>query len=126
MNISIISKSINENAKSKGFWDEDYNLSEKLMLVVSEIAEAQEADRKERFANLNESQISVLKGWVQDDDFFIREFTNKVKDTFEDEMADAVIRILDLCYHRGIDLESHIELKMRYNSLRPYKHGKKY
>lgn len=49
-----------------------------------------------------------------------------VKDTLEDELADALIRLLDLTAHLGIDIERHIELKMQYNALRPYKHGKKY
>lgn len=31
-----------------------------------------------------------------------------------------------LCVESGIDLEQHILLKMRYNSLRPPKHGKNY
>jgi len=26
----------------------------------------------------------------------------------------------------NISLEKHIEMKMKYNSLRPYKHGKKF
>jgi hypothetical protein len=29
-----------------------------------------------------------------------------------------------LCGGMGIDLEKHIELKMKYNSMRGYKHGK--
>jgi hypothetical protein len=33
---------------------------------------------------------------------------------------------MDLAAFRGVDLEGHIKAKMRYNSLRPYKHGKKY
>lgn len=31
-----------------------------------------------------------------------------------------------MCDEMGIDIERHIELKMRYNSLRPIRHGKKY
>jgi NTP pyrophosphatase (non-canonical NTP hydrolase) len=53
-------------------------------------------------------------------------FAKDVKDTFEDELADAVIRIADLCGYLNIDLESHIKAKMRYNETRPHKHGKEY
>lgn len=42
------------------------------------------------------------------------------------ELADAVIRIADLCGHLGIDLEEVIEIKMAYNEGHPYKHGKKF
>jgi NTP pyrophosphatase (non-canonical NTP hydrolase) len=41
------------------------------------------------------------------------------------ELADVVIRGLDLCGHLGIDLESAIELKHRYNQSRPFRHGNK-
>jgi len=51
--------------------------------------------------------------------------TEYVKDTFEDELADTIIRILDLCGYLGIDIDEHINLKMAYNRERPYKHNKK-
>jgi NTP pyrophosphatase (non-canonical NTP hydrolase) len=53
-------------------------------------------------------------------------FEKAVKSSFEDEIADVAIRLFDLCGGMGIDLEKHIEMKMKYNSLRPYKHGKKF
>lgn len=31
-----------------------------------------------------------------------------------------------LCDHLGIDLMTHIELKLKYNATRPALHGKKY
>lgn len=40
------------------------------------------------------------------------------------ELADAVIRIADLCGHMGIDLDDIVRRKMDYNDKRPYKHGK--
>jgi NTP pyrophosphatase (non-canonical NTP hydrolase) len=53
-------------------------------------------------------------------------FSKLVKDTFEDEIADAVIRLFDMSAGLGIDLESHIMAKLRYNANRPKMHGKKY
>ena len=41
------------------------------------------------------------------------------------ELADVVIRILDFCESKNIDLESIIIEKMKYNESRPYKHGNK-
>lgn len=43
---------------------------------------------------------------------------------FEEELADAVIRILDICGTMGIDLEQAILNKMARNRERPVKHGK--
>lgn len=42
------------------------------------------------------------------------------------ELADAVIRIADLCGHLGINLDAVIAEKMAYNAGRPYKHGKRF
>lgn len=42
------------------------------------------------------------------------------------ELADAVIRIADLCGHLGIDLDAVIAEKMAYNAGRHYKHGKRF
>lgn len=42
------------------------------------------------------------------------------------ELADAVIRIADLAYLTGIDLEALIREKHQYNATRPYKHGRKF
>lgn len=53
-------------------------------------------------------------------------FETYIKDTFEDELADTVIRILDLCGARGIDIERHINLKLKYNRSRERMHGKAY
>ena len=41
------------------------------------------------------------------------------------ELADVVIRILDFCESKDIDLEDIINKKMKYNESRPYKHGNK-
>jgi len=53
-------------------------------------------------------------------------FKKYVKDTVQDEIADAFIRILDMCEYYGIDLQKHVELKMEYNKSRPRLHDKKY
>jgi NTP pyrophosphatase (non-canonical NTP hydrolase) len=41
------------------------------------------------------------------------------------EFADILIRLLDECDRQHIDLEAEYERKMRYNELRPYRHGGK-
>lgn len=119
-------------AKEKGFWDTERNVSEMLMLIVSELAEAQEALRKDYYADKNVANglIQDMELEVTDEEFQIDKgiwkglFEAKVKSSFEDEIADVAIRLFDLCGGMGIDLEKHIELKMKYNSMRGYKHGK--
>lgn len=120
--IEQLQNDIHDNAVKKGFWEDPVNLGEKLMLVVTEVAEMCEAHRKGRKM---ESSIDAVIGWTSNDDFK-KDFEAKVKDTFEDEMADAIIRLLDMAKRQGVPIEKHIRAKMRYNSLRPYKHGKAY
>ena len=77
------------------------------MLTVSELAEALEADRKNKRADL-----SAFFDKEPCEIFPFREkFEVHVKDTFEDELADATIRLLDLSTALGIDLEMHVLLK---------------
>ncbi len=81
-------------AVEKGFWDGNRNIGEALMLIVTELAEAMEAHRKQDQEN------------------------------FREELADAFIRLLDLCGGLGIDIEGEIAIKSTKNKNRPYKHGK--
>lgn len=118
-----LQKEIHSIARDKGFYEEKRNIPTRLMLIVSEISEAMEADRKDkRYIR----SIQALNGWTSDEDFRMA-FQNGCKDTFEDELADAVIRILDLAEAEKIDLYSHILAKIRYNKTRGVRHGgKKY
>ena len=123
MAIPEIIKQAHENAVEKGFYDDGAkNIGELLMLVVSELGEALESHRKHGIIYKNLDNIETL----QDKDEFILHFERHLKNSFQDELADAVIRICDMCGYLNIDLEKHIELKMKYNSTREYKHGKRY
>ena len=46
------------------------------------------------------------------------------KDTFVDELADSLIRILDICGELKIDIESQVSWKMEKNKQREFMHGK--
>lgn len=41
------------------------------------------------------------------------------------ELADIIIRVLDIAAARGVDIDRAVREKMEYNVTRPYKHGKK-
>lgn len=42
----------------------------------------------------------------------------------EEELADIIIRALDLSARLGIDIQRAVESKHAFNTSRPYKHGK--
>lgn len=88
------SKLCHDIAVEKGFWDEKRNIGEALMLVVTELAEAMEAYRR------------------QEDEHF------------KEEIADTFIRLLDLCGGLNINVTEEIIKKSEKNKKRPYKHGK--
>lgn len=96
-----------KNNADHGFWEgniEDFNKGEKLMLIVTELAEVLEALRH---GNPPDEKVP--------------EFSSEAV-----EIADAVIRILDYCAAYNIDLVGAILAKHAYNVTRPFKHGKKF
>lgn len=125
MNIKETMTRVYDINKKNGFWEIPVETGTRLMLVVSELSEALEADRHAKYV----APLSIeAKQYLMDypDEQFKETFITHVKDRFEDEIADAVIRLFDMAQARGMDLEFHIDAKLRYNSLRPYKHGKAY
>jgi NTP pyrophosphatase (non-canonical NTP hydrolase) len=130
MKLNELSKKCHEIAKSKGFYDdiefciecgnEGRNISELLMLIVSELGEACEALRKNKHADLENFKR------FEKDNYIENGFISSIKDTFEDEIADTFIRLFDLCGYLNIDIEKYIELKMQYNKSREHKHGKEF
>jgi len=71
------------------------NVGELLMLAVSELSEALEGHRK----NLQDDKLPHRK-------------------MFEVEIADCVIRLLDIAGGLGLDLGGAFEEKMQYNAVR--------
>lgn len=122
--INKLAKQIHSINVKNGFYEDEKNTGEMLALIHSEVSEALESDRKGKYTG--RYNLSYLNANMISDVNFKLEFQNQVKDTFEDELADIMIRVMDLAAYKGIDLEAHIEAKKRYNSLREYKHGKKY
>ncbi len=98
-----VAQDAHENAVNKGFWPEEgRNDGELLALIHSEISEALEA---------------IRAGNPPDDK--LPQFTGA-----EVELADAVIRIMDMALARQWRVAEAIEAKMAFNKTRAYKHGK--
>ena len=183
MNKNNLSKKAHANAVEKGFWRERKGNEHCLMLVVTEISEMVEADRKDRKSEPVE-RFNWFDDWDKGEKSFDRSnFEMYFKNTLEDEFADVAIRLADLAgalgvdfdrmhpcayyrafdkfsftenafalvkgltkdriaiekrllfgmtyidnwaTHHGINLDWHIEQKMKYNQGREAMHGKKY
>lgn len=98
-----------KSACEHGFHDKELSDEHLIMLVITELAEAVDADRKGRKANVNEFNRwqrdfvpRIEEGKIR---AFKEDFEACLKDTVEDELADAVIRLLDLAGHRCISIE---------------------
>lgn len=94
------------------------NIGELLMLIVSELGEALEAHRKNKFADLKTYDDLILSETTEfNKKVNLKLFENNIKDTFEDEIADVFIRIFDLCGYLKIKpyIPSHNSFSKKEN-----------
>jgi NTP pyrophosphatase (non-canonical NTP hydrolase) len=98
-----VAKKVNEIAVSKGWWKGDRNEGEIIALMHSELSEGLEALRH---------------GNPPSD--HIPEFTG-----IEEELADVIIRIMDMQIAKGWRISEAITAKINFNETRPFKHGGK-
>lgn len=185
MNLNKLRDKAYQCAVAHGWHEENLSDEHFLCLVISELMEAVEADRKGKNA-----KVAMFKEWQGNSvplteetkiSRFMEDFEAFIKGTVEEELADACIRLLDLaglrgydldkldyegsdtedysemnftesmyricvyvtdgfyneyydtllneifafCKDRSIDIFWFINQKMKYNELRPYKHGDK-
>ncbi len=190
MGLNILRDKAYKNAVAHGWHDEGYSTDHWLCLIISELMEAVQADRNGRYAKIecykkrisNSIICNSLDKNIAKEKGLMIAYDEMIKDTVEDELADACIRLFDLagliecdldivpivqlcndnysdmsftesvyniikyyitdnffygcvldilneifafCRERKIDISWHIQEKMEYNELRPYKHGNK-
>lgn len=100
MRLNELSKEAYMQANTNGFWDmsipEDVQkVLIKLLLINGEVSEATEVLRKDLG-----------------------------RDRLHEELADVMIRLLDLMAYVQMDTDAVIQKKMEYNKTRPYRHGR--
>ena len=88
-------------AVDHGWHEEDMGNETCIVLIISELCEAMEADRKNKRA-IRKNYDKLLK--VYEEDFNSDAFELYIKDSLEDELADVIIRCLDLAGLRDLNM----------------------
>ena len=103
MNLNELKDRAYKIAKAHGWHDKELSDETYLMLIITEIAEAVQADRDNRHAD-----IEAFKKYEDRIDFK-ENFERQIKNTVEDELADVVIRCLSFAGHRRWDLQHALD-----------------
>lgn len=93
---------IHENAVAHGWWDKERSFAEIVALIHSELSEALEEYRSGRPMLWHEEQGTATL-YANGEEY--EKFTQYKPEGIVVELADAVIRILDYCGKRGLDIE---------------------
>lgn len=113
MNLNELRDKAYKTACEHGFHDQELSNNHFLCLVISELMEAVEADRKGRRANVDRYNKKIANSRIcqgLDSDIpkergYEVAYNETIKGSIEEELADAVIHLLDLAGLRGISLE---------------------
>lgn len=95
INLNDLAKDNHQNSIEKGWYEPEPTVPELLCMIHSEVSEVVDAYRNGRDNEIGE------------------------------ELADIILRTLDLSAHLEIDIHSAVLNKLEYNKTRPYRHGGK-
>lgn len=113
INLNELRNRAYKTACEHGFHDKELSNEHCLCLIVGELMEAVEADRKGRLGKKCKSRFEMdynrYPALVEEEKRFKCSFEKNIKDTLPDELSDAVIRLLDLAGLRNISIDDFPE-----------------
>lgn len=132
MNINQLAKEVHENAVAHGWWEKPPTLPEALCLIHSELSEALEEYREGNPLVYGTCALAA-------EDCRFSGVCDKVGQPGAEggvegpckpegiavELADVILRTLDLMAALGVDVDGVVMAKHRYNLGREYMHGGK-
>lgn len=89
--LASLAKDAFKNAEKHGFYTESTEIETELMLIITEMAEAVQADRHNRHGSIEDYESEIQMG--RD---IPTAYKNSIEGTVESEFADIAIRILSL------------------------------
>ena len=107
--ITALAGDVHDTAVEKGWYDNPTTFSEKIALIHDEVSEA---------------HTEFRDGRAPTEVYFNPDKPGK-EEGVPVELADVIIRTLDLAARHGIDIGAAIARKVAYNRTRPYRHGGK-
>lgn len=108
MNLNVLRDKAYQCAIAHGWHDEDLSDEHFLCLIISELMEAVEADRKRKHSDIDNYNryINGMTIETNTERPFMVAYDMFIKGSVEEELADVCIRILDLAGLRNVDLSS--------------------
>lgn len=115
VDIDALADEVAKISEQNGFWKSEGMgdlglMATKLALIADEVCEA----------------IRVHRDVYDGDVSPVSTMTKEQQDEFVEELADIVIRTLDIAGHYGFLIGEAITTKVDKNRNRPYRHGKRY
>ena len=107
--------------RQKGFWESED--------LISDLGDADRMNNDEELKLHNElltARLGLVTSELGEAMDALRQNKHGLytKDTFEDELADTLLRLFDIIGGLDIDIEGQLEWKNEYNKSREKKHGK--
>lgn len=129
MNINELAKDVHENAVAHGWWETSPTIPEVLCLIHAELSEALEEYRDGNplvYGTCALAPEHCKYSGVCDRTDIPEGIDGPCKpEGIAVELADVILRTLDLMAALGVDVDAVVMAKHSYNKGRPYRHGGK-